>query len=222
MFRSIFTNSFGILFSRITGFIRDLLTASILGANLYSDIFFIAFKLPNLFRRIFGEGAFSQTFLPSFTASRHKSVFAIKILMHFSIIILILTLVVNLFPFYAAKAIAFGFSNEVLELSKEYVAINFYYLPLIFLVTFFSALLHYKEHFSTTAFATSLLNLSLIVALIFSQNSAKEEIVYALSYAVLIGGLLQVIAHIIALKRLNFHKILIGGIKYHKKKERKC
>jgi len=51
MFKAIFTNSFGILFSRILGFIRDLLTASALGANIYSDIFFIAFKLPNLFSK---------------------------------------------------------------------------------------------------------------------------------------------------------------------------
>ena len=60
LLKSIFTNSTGILTSRILGFIRDLLTASILGANIYSDIFFVAFKLPNLFRRIFAEGAFTQ------------------------------------------------------------------------------------------------------------------------------------------------------------------
>ncbi len=52
LIKSIFTNSSGILVSRILGFIRDLLTASILGANIYSDIFFVAFKVPNLFRRI--------------------------------------------------------------------------------------------------------------------------------------------------------------------------
>jgi len=71
MFKNIFTNSFGILFSRILGFIRDLMTASILGANIYSDIFFIAFKLPNLFRRIFAEGAFTQVFIPAFARTTH-------------------------------------------------------------------------------------------------------------------------------------------------------
>jgi putative peptidoglycan lipid II flippase len=84
MFKAIFTNSFGILFSRILGLGRDLLTASILGANIYTDIFFIAFKLPNLFRRIFAEGAFTQVFLPSFTRSRHKAVFSIHILLLFN------------------------------------------------------------------------------------------------------------------------------------------
>ncbi|MEN8717741.1 MAG: lipid II flippase MurJ, partial [Sulfurovum sp.] len=65
LIKSIFTNSSGILVSRVLGFIRDLLTASILGANVYSDIFFVAFKFPNLFRRIFAEGAFTQAFIPS-------------------------------------------------------------------------------------------------------------------------------------------------------------
>ena len=72
MFKSIFTNSTGILTSRVLGFIRDMLTANILGAGVYSDIFFIAFKLPNLFRNIFAEGAFSQSFIPSYAASSHK------------------------------------------------------------------------------------------------------------------------------------------------------
>jgi len=83
MFKAIFTNSSGILFSRVLGFIRDLMTASALGANVYSDIFFIAFKLPNLFRRIFAEGAFSQVFIPAFARSRHKAVFSVNIFLVF-------------------------------------------------------------------------------------------------------------------------------------------
>ena len=83
--QSIFTNSAGILFSRIFGFIRDLLMASILGANVFTDIFFVAFKLPNLFRRVFAEGAFLQSFLPAFISSRHPSVFAVSILIRFFI-----------------------------------------------------------------------------------------------------------------------------------------
>ena len=69
MLRGFFTNSAGTLVSRVLGFVRDLLTASVLGAGIYSDLFFVAFKLPNLFRRLFGEGAFTQAFLPSFTLS---------------------------------------------------------------------------------------------------------------------------------------------------------
>jgi len=72
MIKNIFTNSAGILVSRILGFLRDMMTANILGANVYSDIFFIAFKIPNLFRTIFAEGAFTQAFIPAFSRSKFK------------------------------------------------------------------------------------------------------------------------------------------------------
>ena len=85
--KSIFTNSLGILSSRIFGFIRDLLMASVLGANIFTDIFFVAFKLPNLFRRIFAEGAFTQVFIPAFIRSTKKGIFLAYIfLVFFSII----------------------------------------------------------------------------------------------------------------------------------------
>jgi putative peptidoglycan lipid II flippase len=221
MFKAIFTNSFGILFSRILGFIRDLLTASALGANIYSDIFFVAFKLPNLFRRIFAEGAFTQVFIPAFVRSLHKGVFLVNIFLVFISVILILTLLVNLFPQVAAKAIAVGFDAHTIELAGPYVAINFWYLPLIFAVTFLSTMLQYKHHFATTAFSTALLNLSLIGALYFSQNKAESEIVYYLSWGVVIGGVLQLFAHLIAIKKLGLFPLIFGGVKYLRIKSKK-
>ena len=197
MFKAIFTNSFGILFSRILGFIRDLLTASVLGANIYSDIFFIAFKLPNLFRRIFAEGAFTQAFLPAFAHARHKAVFSVHIFAVFLSFIALMTLAVNLFPEVAAKAIALGFDASTVEMAAPFVAINFYYLPLIFAVTFLSTFLQYKNHFATTAFGTGLLNLSLIGALYLSQQMDKLKIVYYLRYGVVIGGALQLLFHLV-------------------------
>lgn len=221
MFKAIFTNSFGILISRILGFIRDLLTASALGANIYSDIFFIAFKLPNLFRRIFAEGAFTQVFIPSFTRVRYKSIFAINIFIIFLSIIITITLLVNLLPALATKAIAVGFSDETIELAAPFVAINFWYLPLIFSVTFLSALLQYKHHFATTAFSTALLNLSLIAALLLSKEKAHIDIVYYLSFGVVIGGILQLIAHLITIQRLGLFKLLYAGFKYLHVKSKK-
>jgi len=214
MFKAIFTNSFGILFSRILGFIRDLLTASALGANIYSDIFFIAFKLPNLFRRIFAEGAFTQVFIPAFARSRHKAVFSVNIFLVFLSIILLITLLVNLVPELFTKAIAVGFSAETIEIASPFVAINFWYLPLIFAMTFLSGMLQYKNHFATSAFSTALLNLSLIGALLLSQDKTQSEIVYYLSFGVVIGGVFQLAVHIIAIQRLGLLKLLFGGFKY--------
>jgi putative peptidoglycan lipid II flippase len=219
MFKSIFTNSIGILFSRILGFIRDLLTASVLGANIYSDIFFVAFKLPNLFRRIFAEGAFSQSFIPSFIASRHKAIFAVHIFVLFFFIIFLLTMLVQLFPFYAAKAIALGFDEQTLKLAQPFVALNFYYLLFIFSVSFLSALLQYKEHFATTAFSTGLLNISMIGALLLANEKASVDVVYYLSYGVLIGGFLQFLTHFMMARRKGVIKFLFGGFKYFNSKK---
>jgi putative peptidoglycan lipid II flippase len=221
MFKTIFTNSFGILISRIFGFIRDLLTASTLGASIYSDIFFIAFKLPNLFRRIFAEGAFTQVFIPAFIRSTKKGIFLAYIFLVFFSIILTLTLVINIAPSLATKTIAVGFSDETIAIAAPFVAINFWYLPLIFTVTFLSTLLQYKHHFATTAFSTTLLNISLISALLLSTDKNNETIVYYLSFGVVIGGILQLITHIVAIQKLGLSKVIFGGFKYLKAKSHK-
>ena len=218
MFRAIFTNSAGILVSRILGFIRDLLTASVLGANIYSDIFFIAFKLPNLFRRIFAEGAFTQSFLPAFTRSKQKAVFSIHVFSLFLCAIMVMTLAVNLFPALAAKVIALGFDAQTVTLAAPYVAINFFYLPLIFIVTFLSTLLQYKNHFATTAFATGLLNIALIFALLLAQNAEAATVVLYLSYGVVVGGLAQLAVHLLAIRRLRLDRLLGGGMRHYRRK----
>jgi len=214
MFKAIFTNSFGILVSRILGFVRDLLTAATLGANIYSDIFFIAFKLPNLFRRIFAEGAFTQVFIPAFARTKQKALFSANIFLIFLSIILLITLLVNLLPELFTKLLAFGFDAATLEIAAPYVAINFWYLPLIFAMTFLSAMLQYKQHFATTAFSTALLNLSLIGALLLSEDKESAQIVYYLSFGVVIGGVLQLIVHFIALYRLGLFPLFFGGFRY--------
>ncbi|WP_457597476.1 murein biosynthesis integral membrane protein MurJ [Hydrogenimonas sp.] len=212
--RSVFTNSAGIFVSRIFGFVRDLLTASVLGANVYSDIFFVAFKLPNLFRRIFAEGAFVQSFLPSFAASRHKGVFAVAVGIRFFLFLMAVSLLVTLFSPLVTKAVAIGFDEKLVAMASPLVAINFYYLDLIFLVTFLASLLQYKEHFATTAFSTTLLNLSMIAALLLFRHDPPETIVYALSWAVLIGGALQLLAHLWMARKKGICRLLVGGLRH--------
>ncbi|MRJ01827.1 MAG: murein biosynthesis integral membrane protein MurJ [Epsilonproteobacteria bacterium] len=212
MIGKIFTNSVGILLSRILGFFRDLLTAQILGANIYSDIFFVAFKLPNLFRRIFGEGAFVQSFLPSFARARKKFLFGTAVALILFGVILLLSLAVTLWSPLFTKLIAFGFSQELVERAAPLVALNFYYLDLIFLVTFIAALLQYREHFATTAFSTALLNISLITALLLSQGREGEEIVWAMGLGVIVGGVLQLLAHLVAASKKGLLAPLIAAL----------
>jgi putative peptidoglycan lipid II flippase len=207
LIKSIFTNSSGILVSRILGFLRDLIMASTLGANIFSDIFFIAFKVPNLFRRIFAEGAFTQAFIPAYANSKRKIRFSSIVFLQFLAFILVLSLLVTLFSHLITKAIAIGFDDATVDLAAPLVAINFYYLPIIFVVTFMAALLQYKNHFATTAYSTALLNLALIAALLIAKDLDKYTITFYLSYAVLIGGLLQLFVHFMALKHKNLLKV---------------
>lgn len=217
--KSIFTNSFGILFSRVTGLGRDVLMASALGASVWSDMFFVAFKLPNLFRRIFAEGAFTQAFMPSFVASRHKGVFATAVFLRFLLFLTAFSLVITFFPEPITKLMAWGWSSELIADTSPLTAINFWYLDLIFIVTFLGTILQYKSHFATTAMSTALLNISMIAALYIYMKEDPKTVAYALSFSVLIGGVLQVIAHLVTLNRLNLHKILLGGWKYRKIKD---
>ena len=216
--KSIFTNSFGILMSRISGLFRDVLMTSALGASIWSDMFIVAFKLPNLFRRIFAEGAFTQAFMPSFIASKHKGVFATAIFLRFMLFLLGLSIIITMFPESLTKLIAWGFDSEKIAQTGVLTAINFWYLDLIFIVSFLAALLQYKNHFATTALSTILLNLSMITALLFYIKEDPKTIAYALSFAVILGGILQVIAHIISIKKLSLHKLIMGGWKYKKEK----
>ncbi|UPT78143.1 murein biosynthesis integral membrane protein MurJ [Sulfurovum sp. XGS-02] len=217
--KSIFTNSFGILVSRVTGLGRDVLMASALGASMWSDMFFVAFKLPNLFRRIFAEGAFTQAFMPSFVASRHKGVFATAIFLRFLLFLMAFSLLITLFPEPITKLLALGWGSELIAKTAPLTAINFWYLDLIFIVTFLATLLQYKNHFATTAMSTALLNISMIAALYIYMKEEPKTVAYALSFAVLIGGGLQILAHLVTLNKLSLHKILIGGWKYRNSKD---
>jgi len=221
MFKAILANLSGIFFSRILGFVRDMMTASVLGANLYSDIFFIAFKLPNLFRRIFAEGAFSQSFLPAYTHSRNKSLFGIRIFVRFVSIIGIMTALVFMFPKAATKLIALGYDDTTLTIAAPYVSINFTYLLLIFVVTFLGTYLQYKNRFAVTAYATGLLNITMIAALYLSAGKDQPTIVYYLSWGVVGGGILQILIHLVAIYYAGLIKSICGGFKYYFSKAHK-
>jgi len=217
--KSIFSNSFGILLSRITGLGRNTLLAMTLGATGYSDMFVVAFKLANMFRRIFAEGAFTQAFMPSFVDAKQKGVFATAIFLRFMLFIVAISLVVTFFPEILTKLLVWNWTDDKIAQTAPLTAINFWYLDLIFIVTFMGTLLQYKEHFITTAMSTALLNISMIMALYFFMNDDPKTILYALSFSVLIGGMLQVITHVIALKKFNMLRLLIGGWKYRNKKD---
>lgn len=221
--KAFLVNMSGIMVSRILGFVRDAMQAAVLGTSIYSDMFVIAFKFPNIFRRIFAEGAFVQTFLPFFLKSNKKSAFSISIFSIFLFLILLFSLFVMLFAPFFTKIIALGYDENMINLAMPLVKINFWYLILIFITTYFGSLLQYKNIFWVSAYNTALLNLFLILALFCYRNQELIEIVYILSYAVLLGGLAQIAIHFYPLYKSGMMRLQFIGMKqirkYIKKKQ---
>ncbi|WP_291952817.1 murein biosynthesis integral membrane protein MurJ [Campylobacter sp.] len=216
--RNFIINAFGILFSRILGVLRDIILALYLGAGIYSDIFFVALKIPAFFRRIFAEGAFGQAFLPNFLKTDKKGAFCVNILFQFSIIVFLLCLLVSFFSEFFTKIFAFGFSKEIILLASPLVSINFWYLFFIFLVTFLGALLNYKQKFFITSFSASFFNLFIVIAGFFVSKEEPLNALYYFSYATILSGFMQLIWHIFALKNSKIIRSMYLSIKLKRTK----
>lgn len=159
------------LLSRITGFARDIVMAAVLGAGGLMDVFAVAFRLPNHFRAIFGEGAFNAAFVPAFTRIRTQdgtaaaNLFQGRILSLLLISQVIVLLLALLFTPAVIQLLAPGFSAnpQKFALAVEVTRITFPYLTLITLVTLWSGALNATGRFAVAAGAPILLNLSLLV-----------------------------------------------------------
>jgi putative peptidoglycan lipid II flippase len=191
--------SFFTLISRVLGYLRDILIAFFLGTSIYADTFFVAFRLPNTFRRLFAEGTFNAAFIPSYTSARIENKkkgkkFADDILGSLLLILILIVTVVEIFTPYLVYIIAPGFiENDIkLNLAVELTRITFPFLLFVSLSSFFSGILNSNNKFAAVAAAPIILNIILILSLIVSYklnlNFAKQ-----LSYGVTFAGILQFI-----------------------------
>ena len=197
--RSAFTVSFFISISRIVGFIRDIFIAQYVGVSLLSDAFFAAFRLPNFFRRVFGEGAMNSAFVPIFVEKLQdkKTDMDEKIFMQnvFSIllyVLLIFTLLFQIFMPFLMKILFPGFAAdpEKFTLLVDLSRITIFYLIFISLVALCSGILNSLGKFAVPASAPIILNATLIASL-FVFGSLVPNHAYALSWGVFIAGVLQ-------------------------------
>jgi putative peptidoglycan lipid II flippase len=193
------TFSFFTLISRILGYVRDLLIAIFLGTSIFADAFFVAFRLPNTFRRLFAEGTFNAAFIPSYAAELTTSKieadnFAKNIFNILFFILFLIVLVGEIFMPQLIFLIAPGFYNdpEKLKLAVDLSRITFPFLFFISLASFFGAILNSHNKFAAAAAAPIILNILLIGSLFLSRLVNISEVV-VLSYAVSISGLLQLI-----------------------------
>jgi putative peptidoglycan lipid II flippase len=199
MLRKFLSVSSWTLVSRITGFIRDLVLASMLGAGLFMDVFTVANRLPNHFRAIFAEGAFNTAFIPTYARvltmqdATHAQRFAgmIGVLLTFFLLIVTGLAMVYMPALISWLAPGFTARPEAFELAVILTRITFPYLILVSLVTLVSGVLNAHERFIAAAAAPVLLNLSIIGAVLMAWLFPNGA--YAAAWGVLIAGVLELV-----------------------------
>jgi putative peptidoglycan lipid II flippase len=195
------TGTFGFytIISRLLGYLRDILIAIFLGTGMLADAFFVAFRIPNTFRRLFAEGTFNAAFVPSYSSEitkgkRQSNKFANDIFNFLFLGLLFIIVIVEIFTPAFVSLIAPGFVGDLekMEVAINLTRITFPFMFFICLASFFSAILNSHNKFAAAAAAPIILNIVLILVLIFSQKLG-DQLVYYLSYGVSLAGFLQLI-----------------------------
>jgi putative peptidoglycan lipid II flippase len=198
LIKSTGTFSFFTIISRLLGYVRDILIAVFLGAGSFADAFFVAFRIPNTFRRLFAEGTFNAAFVPSYSSllvnKKVSQKFANNIfnllMVGLFFLVLVIEIIMPLFIFLIAPG--FEGDHQKMELAITLTRITFPFLIFISLASFFSAILNSHNKFAIASAVPIILNIFLIGVLLLGKI-LNDQLVYYLSYAVTISGMLQFI-----------------------------
>ena len=197
------------LLSRISGFARDMVLSHYFGAGAVADAFFVAFRIPNFFRRLFAEGAFNQAFVPVLARYRTRQrqeflSFVAAVAGNLSLAVWGVVLLGVVFAPAVVSIFAPGFWGEErqFEMATAMLRITFPYLGFISLTAFAAALLNSHHKYAVPAFTPVLLNLCLIAAMLFATGAFREP-VYALAWGVFVAGIVQLAFQLPALMRLG-------------------
>jgi putative peptidoglycan lipid II flippase len=189
--------------SRILGLARDILIANFFGSGMSADAFFVAFRIPNLLRRLFAEGSFSVSFIPVFTEylqnrSKEEAFLLARVVLTFLLLILtVITILGIIFSPLIVRIIAPGFGGigEKYALTVLLTRIMFPYIFLVSVLALFMGILNSLKHFAAPAMAPIFLNLAMIAALLFLTPYMKTPTV-GLAIGVIGGGVLQLVLQI--------------------------
>ena len=202
------------LASRVTGLVRDLLMASIFGANALTDAFNVAFRIPNLFRRLFAEGAFSQAFVPVLATTRaQQGDDATRVLIGSVATVLAWALLVTcILGVIGAPVLVWALASGLRQSPEGYAGAvlmtrwMFPYIGFMSLVALSAGILNTWKHFAVPAASPVLLNFSMIAAAWFGAPLFRGwgiEPIYAMAGGVVLGGVLQLAIQVPALMRLQ-------------------
>jgi len=204
------------LLSRLLGFVRDMLMANVLGTGLAADAFFAAFRFPNLFRRLFAEGAFNAAFIPLFSGALEKMgddearLFATRIISWLAAFLVAVTVLAEIFMPQVLTPFVPGFLDdpEKFDLTVTLTRICFPYLACMSLMAAYGGILNGLGRFFAAAFAPVLLNIVLVglmaVLVLFVAGTATEDAAYWLAWGTLVGGLAQLALVVWAVRRSGF------------------
>lgn len=198
------------LLSRILGFVRDAVIARSFGAGIYTDAFFVAFKIPNLLRRLFAEGAFSQAFVPILAEYKNRRGHDDTRLLvdHVATLLFLALLLVTLMGVLAAPAVVYvsapGFSGtpDKFAVTVDMLRVIFPYILFISLVSLAGGILNTYSRFAVPAFTPVLLNVAMIVATLWLAPFFDPPAM-ALAWGVALGGVLQLALQLPFLKKLG-------------------
>jgi len=212
LFRSLSTVGGNTLLSRIAGFVRDLVVAQIFGASAATDAFFVAFKIPNFLRRLFGEGAFATAFVPVLSEIRTSrsqpelKAFIDHVAGSLGLVLLIVSALGVLAAPLVVALFAFGWVLDAetakLDLAASMLRLTFPYLFFIAMTAFAGGILNGYGRFAVPAFTPVLLNLCLIAAALW-LSPLLEQPIHALAWGVLIAGITQFVFQLPFLHRID-------------------
>ena len=199
--------------SRVAGFIRDIIFANYLGAGIIADVFYVAFRFPNTFRRIFSEGAFNSAFVPIYSKllsepdDSEAKKFAGSTLVLLIFITSLIVIIGEIFMPQILKILAPGFSEN----SEKFVMlisssrIIFPFLTLVSVVSILSSILNSHDKFALSAAMPIILNIALSLSVLTAAYSSENYLMY-MSWGVIISGFIQIFFLIISIRK---NKILI-------------
>jgi putative peptidoglycan lipid II flippase len=208
MFSGIFTVSVWTLLSRVLGFVRDALILNYLGTGPAYQAFVVAFRLPNMFRKFFAEGAFNLAFVPMFAkrleAKNDPNGFANEAFSGLATVLVLLTIIAQVAMPWFVYALASGFAGTpTFDLSVEFGRIAFPYILLISLAALASGVLNAAGRFTAAAAAPVLLNILLVLAVLYAANTGRD-VARALVWMIPLAGLAQLALVWEAARRAGF------------------
>ncbi len=212
LFRSAATVSSLTFLSRITGMVRDVIIASLFGAGAITDAFWVAFRIPNLLRRLFAEGAFTQAFVPILgevhSQGQHAAVQ--QLLNRVATLLFVVLCLVTLLGVIGAPLVVGAIASGMLEAGREYefgqavwmTRLMFPYIICMSLVAFASGVLNTYARFAVPALTPVLLNLSMMATSLLLAHHVDVPI-HALAIGVMLGGILQLTVQWLALAKIG-------------------